>query len=161
MKTNSCQLQHISGPAVSQVLIYSDKPCTNRLRISLHARNNIETTRNNTNQNSINQLNNKTKQHDSKTKHKKDVTTQAVTREVKSSRWLLYEPTHTKRHEICTKLPTLLFTLIKPSLSKYTRLLLGRLVGLVVKASASRAEDPGFESRLRRDFFRGGVIPVT
>ena len=32
-----------------------------------------------------------------------------------------------------------------------------RLVGLVVKASASRAE----ESRLRRDFFRGRVIPVT
>ena len=28
-----------------------------------------------------------------------------------------------------------------------------RLFGLVVKASASRAEDPGFESRLRRDFF--------
>ena len=28
-----------------------------------------------------------------------------------------------------------------------------RLVGLVVKASALRAEDPGFESRLRRDFF--------
>ena len=28
-----------------------------------------------------------------------------------------------------------------------------RLVGLVVKASASRAEDPGFQSRLRRDFF--------
>ena len=28
-----------------------------------------------------------------------------------------------------------------------------RLVGLVVKASASRAEDPGFKSRLRRDFF--------
>ena len=27
-----------------------------------------------------------------------------------------------------------------------------RLVGLVVKASTSRAEDPGFESRLRRDF---------
>ena len=27
------------------------------------------------------------------------------------------------------------------------------LVGLVVKASASRAEDPGFESRLRRDLF--------
>ena len=26
------------------------------------------------------------------------------------------------------------------------------LVGLVVKASASRAEDPGFESQLRRDF---------
>ena len=30
---------------------------------------------------------------------------------------------------------------------------LNRLVGLVVKASASRAEGPGFESRLRRDFF--------
>ena len=28
-----------------------------------------------------------------------------------------------------------------------------RLVGLVVKAYASRAEDPGYESRLRRDFF--------
>ena len=27
-----------------------------------------------------------------------------------------------------------------------------RLAGLVVKASASRAEDPGFESRFRRDF---------
>ena len=27
------------------------------------------------------------------------------------------------------------------------------LVGLVVKASASRAEGPGFESRLRPDFF--------
>ena len=27
-----------------------------------------------------------------------------------------------------------------------------RLLGLVVKASASGAEDPGFESRLRRDF---------
>ena len=27
-----------------------------------------------------------------------------------------------------------------------------RLVGLVVKASASRGQDPGFESRLRRDF---------
>ena len=27
------------------------------------------------------------------------------------------------------------------------------LVGLVVKASASRGEGPGFESRLRRDFF--------
>ena len=27
-----------------------------------------------------------------------------------------------------------------------------RLIGLVVKASASRAEDPGFEPRLHRDF---------
>ena len=36
-----------------------------------------------------------------------------------------------------------------------------RFVGLVVKASASRAEDPGFESRLRRDFWGGRVTPVT
>ena len=35
--------------------------------------------------------------------------------------------------------------------------ILDRLIGLVVKASASRAEDPGFESRL----CRGRVIPVT
>ena len=28
-------------------------------------------------------------------------------------------------------------------------------LGLVVKVSASRAEDPGFESRLRQDFFSG------
>ena len=32
-------------------------------------------------------------------------------------------------------------------------LLYDRLVGLVVKASAPRAEDPGFKSRLSRDFF--------
>ena len=38
---------------------------------------------------------------------------------------------------------------------------LDRLVGLVVEASASRAEDPGFESSLRREFFWGRVIPVT
>ena len=31
-----------------------------------------------------------------------------------------------------------------------------RLVGLVVKVSALRVEDPGFKSRLRRDFFWGG-----
>ena len=31
-------------------------------------------------------------------------------------------------------------------------LTIGRLVDLVVKAFPSRAEDPGFESRLRRDF---------
>ena len=42
---------------------------------------------------------------------------------------------------------TLLSAPLTPSLlSKY------RLVGLVVKASASGAEDPGFESRLRQDF---------
>ena len=48
---------------------------------------------------------------------------------------------------------------------------MNRLVGPVVKAFASTAEDPGFESRLRRFFFfffflggGGGrriVIPVT
>ena len=32
---------------------------------------------------------------------------------------------------------------------------LNRLVGLVVKASSSRAEDPGFQSRLRRGDFSG------
>ena len=36
-----------------------------------------------------------------------------------------------------------------------------RLVGLVVKASASRAKEPGFESRLRKDFFRDRVLRVT
>ena len=35
----------------------------------------------------------------------------------------------------------------------HKHLLRYRLVGLVVKASASRADDPGFESRLSRDFF--------
>ena len=30
----------------------------------------------------------------------------------------------------------------------------GHLVGLAVKASASRAEGPGFKSHLRQDFFR-------
>ena len=29
------------------------------------------------------------------------------------------------------------------------------------KASASRAEDPGFETHLHRDFFQGRVIPAT
>ena len=38
-------------------------------------------------------------------------------------------------------------------------LLFHRLAGLVLKASASGAEDPGFESRLRRDF-PGRAIPV-
>ena len=32
----------------------------------------------------------------------------------------------------------------------------GRLVGLAVKASASRVEDRGFESRLRQDFSGSG-----
>ena len=41
--------------------------------------------------------------------------------------------------------------IIKDSLTPFS--LSHRLFGLVVKASASTAEDPGFESRLRRDFF--------
>ena len=36
-----------------------------------------------------------------------------------------------------------------------------RLLGLVVKASVSRAEDPGFESRFAPGVFPGRVIPVT
>ena len=36
---------------------------------------------------------------------------------------------------------------------EYYSLVPDRLVGLVVKASSSRAEDPAFESRLRRDIF--------
>ena len=36
-----------------------------------------------------------------------------------------------------------------------------RLLGLVVKALASTAEDPGFESRFAPGFFRGRVIPAT
>ena len=36
----------------------------------------------------------------------------------------------------------------------YFMILLDCLFGLVVKAYASRAEDPGFESHLRRDFSR-------
>ena len=39
-----------------------------------------------------------------------------------------------------------------PNKYPYQSLAADRLVGLVVKASTSRAEDPGFQSRLRRDF---------
>ena len=35
------------------------------------------------------------------------------------------------------------------------------LVGLVVKASASRAEDLGFDSHFHRGIFLGLVLPVT
>ena len=45
-------------------------------------------------------------------------------------------------------LSCVLFLSVRPSAPPY------RLVGRMVKASASRAEDPGFETRLRRDFFR-------
>ena len=40
-----------------------------------------------------------------------------------------------------------------PMTSQHLSQLCHRLVGLVVKASASRAEGPGFDSRLHRDFF--------
>ena len=40
----------------------------------------------------------------------------------------------------------------KEGIMNLSSLFFDRLVGLVVKASASRAEDPGFDSRLRRDF---------
>ena len=40
-------------------------------------------------------------------------------------------------------------------LMKAADLQVGDCLGLVVKSSASRAEDPGFESRLRWDFFPG------
>ena len=43
-------------------------------------------------------------------------------------------------------------THISDSLLQQRHLIANRLAGLVVKASASRAEDPGFESRWRRDF---------
>ena len=39
-----------------------------------------------------------------------------------------------------------------PHISEVSLRLPDRLAGLVVKASASKAKDPGFESRLRRDF---------
>ena len=60
-------------------------------------------------------------------------------------------------HSILTPGPPLLALTLQrqaPSMVN-TTVSINRLVGLVVKASASRTEDPGFESRLRR------VIPVT
>ena len=48
-------------------------------------------------------------------------------------------------------LPTLIFS---PLAQIQVLLNSDRLVGLVVKASASRAEDPGFKARLQRDFSR-------
>ena len=52
-----------------------------------------------------------------------------------------------KFHSVCR-----VVYLCLPFISNHS-LTLDRLVGLVVKASASRAEGPGFESRSRRDFF--------
>ena len=57
------------------------------------------------------------------------------------------------RSQVCVALAFVFITI--------TRHVLDHLVGLVVKASASRAGDPGFKSHLRRDFFRGRVTPVT
>ena len=53
-----------------------------------------------------------------------------------------------------TGMQTPLFVGLETSLRPYG------LVGLVVMASASRAEDPGFESRFV-GIFPGRVIPVT
>ena len=50
---------------------------------------------------------------------------------------------------LCLHILSLYVTTLCLSLSPHS----DRLVGLVVKASASRAEGPGFKSRLRRDFF--------
>ena len=50
---------------------------------------------------------------------------------------------------------TTVHTTCFPDRAGLLHLLKNRLVGLVVKASASKAEDPGFESRLRPDFFPG------
>ena len=50
----------------------------------------------------------------------------------------------TCRHDFCA---------VRAHYTSYIFLCEHRLVGLVVKASASKAEDPGFESRLRRDFY--------
>ena len=54
-----------------------------------------------------------------------------------------------KVHTNAIKLYAHLYGHIKACVTKLEH----RLVGLVVKASASRAEDPGFEYRLRWDFF--------
>ena len=61
-----------------------------------------------------------------------------------------HAPFHPPTHPLIHPNPTCHPSVVSPNLH--------RLVGLVVKASASRAEDPGFESRFR---FRGRVIPVT
>ena len=54
----------------------------------------------------------------------------------------------------CPCARTLVHAAFSQLLATFNQLLLSsnRLGGLVVKASASGAEDPGFESRLRRDF---------
>ena len=41
-----------------------------------------------------------------------------------------------------------------------SQLVWDHLVGLVVNASASGAEDPGFESRLRQDFFHTSDLKI-
>ena len=63
----------------------------------------------------------------------------------------------TKQEQKPRRLSLIGTTLTDDDISKGCRTcvhMIDRLVGLVVKASASRAEDPGFESRLRRDFSR-------
>ena len=56
-----------------------------------------------------------------------------------------------KEYYIC--MPVCLSVYVSQSVNTSPSSVNDRLVGLVVKVSASRAEDPGLESRLRRDFF--------
>ena len=63
---------------------------------------------------------------------------------------------------LCLPLSVCLFDWFTDRLANYICLsFIDRLVGLVVKASTSRAGDPGFKSCFCQDFFRGRVIPVT
>ena len=64
------------------------------------------------------------------------------------TRSLVYRKVYTHFNR-CTRRCYILQGLYDLKLPVTTKL---RLVGLVVNASTSRAEDPGFESRLRRDF---------
>ena len=67
------------------------------------------------------------------------------------------------RKDVLTLCFPKLFTLLLGSWFTGVLSVASRLVGLVVKASASRLADPGFDSRLRRGilFFLSRVIPVT
>ena len=65
-----------------------------------------------------------------------------------------YTHTHTHTHtHTLTRTHTHTHTHTHKNTHARARMRDYRLVGLVIKASPSRAEDPGFESRLRRDFF--------
>ena len=68
-----------------------------------------------------------------------------------ASRWWCHRP-----YPCCRpwwRFLLLVLGLLLPPQSMWLYLIFHRLVGIVVKASASRAEDPRFESCLRQDFF--------